>query len=287
MSDPSDIIAGLGCWRGRVTIAPLAGGLTNRNYRVDDAAGRHVVRLGDDIPHHHILRFNELAASRAAAAAGISPAVTHAEPGIMVTRFIDGETLGPERVRQQAPRVLELVRRVHREMPSHLRGPALVFWVFHVLRDYGHVLSGRRPDGELAMLLDRAARLEAAVGPVDLVFGHNDLLAANFIDDGQRLWLVDWDYAGFNSPLFDLGGLASNNGFSPAEEAALLDTYFGAPASAELRRRYAAMKAAAALREVLWGMVSEIHSTLDFDYAAYAQDYLRRFEAAWDDFQRM
>ncbi|MDR6288521.1 thiamine kinase-like enzyme [Inquilinus ginsengisoli] len=285
MPEASDIIAGLGCWSGRIAIAPLAGGLTNRNYRVDDAAGRHVVRLGDDIPHHHILRFNELAASRAAAEAGISPAVEHAQPGILVTRFIDGETLTAERVRQELPRALDLVCRVHREMPAHLRGPALVFWVFHVLRDYGHGLAGRRPAAELAALLDKAARLEAAVGPVDLVFGHNDLLAANFIDDGDRLWLVDWDYAGFNSPLFDLGGLASNNGFSVAEEAVMLEAYFGAPASAGLRWRYTAMKAAAALREVLWGMVSEIHSTLEVDYVAYTEANLRRFEAAWTDFQ--
>jgi thiamine kinase-like enzyme len=287
MPEPSDVIAGLGCWSGRVTIAPLAGGLTNRNYRVEDAAGAHVVRLGADIPHHHILRFNELAASRAAAAAGISPEVEHAEPGILVTRFVEGETLTPERVRQEAPRVLALVRRVHIEMPAHLRGPVLAFWVFHVLRDYGHALEGRRPDAELADLLDRAALLEAAVGPTELVFGHNDLLAANFIDDGRRLWLVDWDYAGFNSPLFDLGGLASNNGFSPTEEAAMLEAYFGGPASAELRRRYAAMKAASLLREAMWSMVSELHSTLDFDYAAYSDDNLRRFERAWDEFRRI
>lgn len=287
MPEPSDIIAGLGCWSGRITVAPLAGGLTNRNYRVEDAAGAHVVRLGADIPHHHILRFNELAASRAAASAGISPEVEHAEPGILVTRFVAGETLTPDRVRQEASRVLELVRRVHTEMPAHLRGPVLAFWVFHVVRDYAHALAGRRTAAELAGLVDRAARLEAAVGPVELVLGHNDLLAANFIDDGRRLWLVDWDYAGFNSPLFDLGGLASNNGFSVAEEAAMLNAYFGAPPSPELRRRYAAMKAASLLRETMWSMVSELHSTLDFDYPAYTDENLRRFEAAWDDFQRM
>jgi thiamine kinase-like enzyme len=84
--------------------------------------------------------------------------------------------------------------------------------VFQVLRDYGHVLreggSAHLPD--LPRLAAAAERLEAAVGPVEIVFGHNDLLPANLIDDGDRLWLVDWEYAGFNSPLFDLGGLASN-----------------------------------------------------------------------------
>jgi thiamine kinase-like enzyme len=287
MPEPSDVIAGLGCWSGRITVSPLAGGLTNRNYRVEDAAGSHVVRLGDDIPHHHILRFNEVAASRAAAETGISPEVEHAEPGILVTRFVDGETLTSERVRQEVPRVLELVRRVHHEMPAHLRGPVLAFWVFHVLRDYGHSLEGQRPEAELADLLDRAAQLETAVGPVELVFGHNDLLAANFIDDGKRLWLVDWDYAGFNSPLFDLGGLASNNRFPAVEEAAMLEAYFGAPTSPDLSRRYTAMKTASLLREAMWSMVSEVYSTLDFDYAAYTDDNLRRFERAWDEFRRM
>ena len=72
---------------------------------------------------------------------------------------------------------------------------------------------GSRYASRLPELVDVAAGLELAVGPVDLVFGHNDLLAGNFIDDGRRVWLIDWDYAGFNSPLFDLANLASNNEF--------------------------------------------------------------------------
>ena len=80
----------------------------------------------------------------------------------------------------------------------------MVFWVFHVVRDYAHTLRGveSRIQPELPRLLEIAEKLEIAVGRVSLVFGHNDLLAANFIDDGERIWLIDWDYAGFNSPLF-------------------------------------------------------------------------------------
>ena len=78
-------------------------------------------------------------------------------------------------------------------------------------------------------LLARADRLEAAVGPIEVVFGHNDLLAANFIDDGKRLWLLDWEYAGFNSPLFDLGGLASNSELSREQAEQALALYFGRP----------------------------------------------------------
>ena len=136
------------------------------------------------------------------------------------------------------------------------------------------------------LFLEEAEDLEGAVGPIELVFGHNDLLAANFIDDGARLWLVDWDYAGFNSPLFDLGGLASNNQLDEAQEDWLLENYFGDAVDDRLRRRYAAMKCASLLRESMWSMVSEIHSQLDFDYAAYTKENLHRFEAAWEHYRQ-
>jgi thiamine kinase-like enzyme len=119
------------------------------------------------------------------------------------------------------------------------------------------------------------------VGPVEIVFGHNDLLAGNLIDDGSRLWLVDWEYGGFNSPLFDLGGLASNNELSPALEDRLLELYFAAPATDDLRRRYQAMKCASLLREAMWSMVSEIHLSIEFDYEAYTAENLDRFERAY------
>jgi thiamine kinase-like enzyme len=283
--------ASLAIWQGPVEPEPLGGGITNRNFRVRDRGRDCFVRIGADIPVHGILRFNELAASRAAAAAGISPAVVHAEEGVLVLDYVEGRALGPADVREPArlPGIVALIRRVHRELPLHLRGPVLAFWVFHVLRDYAHTLraGGSRMVPELPRLLASAERLERAVGLVELVFGHNDLLAANLIDDGRRLWLVDWDYAGFNSPLFDLGGLASNNELSPAQEESLLELYFDRPIDDALRRSYAAMKCASLLREAMWSMVSEIHSKLAFDYVAYTAENLARFERALADFERM
>ena len=290
MADPIKTAAGLSCWRGKVDPESVGGGITNQNFVVKDGSERFFVRIGDDIPEHGILRFNEAAASRAAAAAGVSPEVVHQEPGALVLRFIEGRTFTEEDVRkpENLQRIVPLVRRAHAEIPNHLRGPALVFWVFQVLRDYAGTLrdGDSRMLAELPRLLDIAGKLEKAVGPVDLIFGHNDLLAANFLDDGERIWLVDWDYAGFNSPLFDLGGLASNNQLSPEQEAWLLETYFNAPVTDELRRRYEAMKCASLLRESMWSMVSEIHSTLDFDYVAYTTENLQRFERAWNEFSK-
>jgi thiamine kinase-like enzyme len=120
------------------------------------------------------------------------------------------------------------------------------------------------------------------VGPIDLVFGHNDLLAANLIDDGHRLWLIDWDYAGFASPLFDLAGLASNNGFDAAHERALLERYFGKAPDGVLTSRYEAMRCAALMRETLWSMVAELRPTVSgVDFVAYTRENRARFETAW------
>ncbi len=281
------IIRGLPIWRGAVQISPLGGGITNVNMLVQDDLRRAVVRIGDDIPVHQILRFNEVAASRAAHAAGISPAVLHQSPGVLVIEFIEGRTLSAVDLRQDPvlEQALDLVARAHRDIAQHLRGPVLMFWVFHVLRDYAATLrqGESRHLPRLSDLQRDAARLEAAVGPIDVVFGHNDLLPANFLLDTNRMWLIDWDYAGFNSPLFDLGGLAANAGLTVAQERRMLETYFGRCEDG-LWRRYLAMKAAAALREAMWSMVSEIHSDLDFDFAAYTAQSMLTYRAAFDAF---
>jgi len=281
----------LSCWKGDVDPQPLSGGITNVNFTVEDAGGKFVVRVGGDIPLHQVMRFNELAASRAAHAAGISPEVVHWEPGALVMRFIEGKTFEAADVRkpENLERIVDLIRKVHHELPRHLRGPSLVFWVFHVLRDYAATLrdGDSRMVPELPRLMEIADGLEREIGPIDLVYGHNDLLAANLIDDGARLWLVDWDYAGFNSPLFDLANLASNNAFTPDMESWLLEAYFGEPCNGSQHRRFAAMKCASLLREAMWSMVSEIHSELDFDFVEYTAENLDRFERAHGEFQAM
>jgi thiamine kinase-like enzyme len=282
--DPMARALALPIWRGEVRASRLGGGITNLNLLVTDACRRAVVRIGDDIPVHQIMRFNELAASRAAHAAGVSPAVVYHEPGALVIDFVEGRTMTATDLRDPAllDQALALVLQTHRDLPRHLRGPALTFWVFQIFRDYAATLTeGRsRHLPALARLLSEAADLERAVGRIEMVFGHNDLLPGNFLHDGTRMWLIDWDYAGWGSPLFDLGGLAANAGLDPAQEAWVLETYYGQPPDADLWHRYRAMKAAAALREAMWSMVQEIHSDLDFDYRAYTAEYLDTYRAA-------
>jgi thiamine kinase-like enzyme len=283
--------AKLPIWRGRVEPQPVPGGLTNTNLVVEDGGRRYMVRIGGDIDVHCVSRANELAASRAAHLAGLAPEAVYAEPGVLVLAFIEGRTFTADDVkdRRNRHRIVALLHRCHRDIPKFLKGAGILFWPFHVIRQYGHVLrqAHASKQDDVPRLLAAADDLERGVGPIELVFGHNDLLAANIIDDGARLWLVDWEYAGFNSPLFDLGGLASNSGMPEPMREELLEHYYERPVTDELRRRFAAMTAVSLLRETLWSMASEVHSALEFDYRGYTAENLARFDAAYADFLNM
>ena len=191
----------------------------------------------------------------------------------VISEFTDGRTFVEADLRADVTRLAALLRTVHAEVGRRLRGPANAFWVFHVLRDYVACI------GADPAYLVSADRLEAAQVPLPVVYGHNDLLPGNLIDDGQRLWLIDWEYGAFGTAMFDLANLASNGGYGAADDEALLNAYFEGRVTDDLRRSFAAMKAASALREALWAMVSEVQlKTPGVDYRAHAAEYLRRLD---------
>lgn len=282
-------IARLPCWQGEVQIDALSGGMTNLNFKVIDGDAEYVVRLGEDDPVHLISRSNEIASCQAAFEAGLSPELVYHESGILVVRFISGKVFDEADVRINAnlERIVELMRHFHHDVPRRFNQVAVMFWVFQVLRHYFNLLhQGNSAHlARLQQLASIADELESAVGPVEIRFGHNDLLAANFIDDGDRIWLIDFDYAGFNSPLFDLSNLASNNELDPAQELSMLQQYFGDSPDQKRLTSYHAMKCASLLRETLWSMVSELHSRVDMDFADYTQKNLSRFESVYAEFK--
>lgn len=272
-------IAALGLWQGEISLAPLQGGLSNEGWIVTDATGRFVVRFGADYPFHHVERAREAMVSHAAHEAGFAPRLIHAGPGVMVTQFLGARTLDGEAVRADLTRITALIRAFHQRMPAHVQGIATLFWPFHVVRDYARTLhaAGSPWVPQVPGFQALSARLEAAQVPLPLVFGHNDLLPANLLDDGQRLWLVDYEYAAYSTALFDLAGLTSNSGCGAAETDAVLGDYFGHAPDATLRRAMAAMQCASLLREAMWSMVSQEHlNAPGTDYAAYAADNLTR-----------
>ncbi|WP_435136103.1 phosphotransferase [Pseudopelagicola sp. nBUS_19] len=288
IEDPISRAAQLPCFDNPDQIQLLSGGITNVNLQVTDGDRRYVVRFGEDIPEHGVLRWNELALSRAAESAGISPAVHYHEPGVLVLDFIEAQTYTEEVARdpKNVTRIVDLLKHMHYALAPHLTAPVLTFWPFQVNRTYATRLrtDGSRYTSKLSELMVGLNKLEDATGPVSLVIGHNDLLAANILDDKKKLWLIDWEYGGFNTPLFDLAGLAGNNGYTEVQEQGMLEQYFDVPAATHWRA-YQAMKCISLMRETLWSMTSEIHSSLDFDYVSYTAENMYRLNAALQDFQ--
>lgn len=288
MTDAEERIRALPLWNGSVGIEPLKGGLSNESFLVTDANGKHVVRLGRDFPFHHVYREREVMTARAASEAGFAPAMHYAEPGIMVTAFLDAKTYEGDDVRENRLRIAGLMRAFHIEMPKHVSGAGFMFWVFHVIRDYARSLKvgDSRMSPHLPSYLALADELELVQSPLPVVFGHNDLLPANFLDDGERLWLIDFEYAGFNTAMFDLAGAASNAGMTGEESDQLLTAYFGHEPDEKLRRSHAAMQCASLLREAMWSMISELHlAAPGADYEAYTAENLSRLEAALETYR--
>jgi len=264
-----------------LTLTALSGGITNRNFLIT-AAGtseRYVIRLaGNDTHLLGISREVEHAATVAAAGVGIGPEVTAfiRPEGYLVTRFIDGRPVSLEEVRQPAMlrRVADSVRRVH-------GGPAIpgLFVPLRIVEAYLALATSRGVPQPVAWDEAHAAgrRIERALldSPIDLRPCHNDLLNANFIDDGERIRIVDWEYAGMGDPFFDLGNFSVNHDLTPVEDAILLEAYEGEVRPSRLAR-LALMRVVSDFREAMWGVLQQGISSLDVDFIAYADEHFER-----------
>ena len=272
-------------WKNKIKISPVKGGITNKNFLVIDGAKKYFVRIGDDIPEHLVYRSNEVQASKAASKIGICPKLLFNEKSIQVFNYVEGKTFESEDIKKNLDNITKLIKKVHTKIPDQLIGQSVIFWVFHVIKNYSNFLESNQSSyiKILPELLKKSSNLENVSSPFDIVFSHNDLLPANFIKDKDQIWLIDWEYAGFNTPLFDLGGLASNNDFSENEEKSLLEMYFERKLSSELLIKFKAIKCASLLREAMWSMVSEITSDIEFDYESYTSENLSKFNQAFNE----
>lgn len=280
-----ELISEIKFWKNKIDISPIKGGITNKNFLVIDGSEKFFVRIGDDIPQHLVFRSNEVQASKAASKIGICPKLLFYNKSIQVFNYIDGKTFNSEDIKNNLYNITKLIKSVHTKIPDQLIGQSVIFWVFHVIKNYKNYLDNHKSSyiKILPDLLKKAQTLENISSPFEIVFSHNDLLPANFIQNQEKVWLIDWEYAGFNTPLFDLGGLASNNNFSENEEKYLLENYFEKKLSSELLVKYKAIKCASLLRETMWSMVSEITSNIEFDYKSYSADNLSKFNKAFDE----
>lgn len=258
------------------------GGMTNLVFRV----GEYCLRIPGKGTEEYIDRANESVAAAEAARAGVSPEVLHFDPatGVMVTRFIHGaETMSPEKFRSRAgspTRAALAFRRLHE---SGAQFP-FRFELFAMIDDYLKVLSTKDvvlPEGyhEVVREADQNVRAALAAHPLPLTACHCDPLCENFLDTGERMWIVDWEYSGMNDPLWDLGDLAVEAGFDAEQEEEMMRAYFGREPLPAERGRVVIYKAMCDLLWTLWGLIQLANKNPAEDFRAYADGRFARCKA--------
>ena len=279
------LISAIPIWQNKIIISKVDGGITNQNFLVEDGVKKFFVRVGKDIPEHLVYRSNEIISSKVASSLQISPKVIFNNNDLQVIDFVKGSTLKDTDIKENLNSIISLIKKVHYDMPKNLYGQSIIFWVFHVIRHYSKFLEENNSKyiSMLAELLKKSDLIEKNSSPFQIVFAHNDLLPANFIKDNEKIWLIDWEYAGYNTPLFDLGGLSSNNNFNEKEDIILLENYYEKKINDEIINKFKCLKSASLLRETMWSMVSEITSKIDFDYSNYTNENLIKFNKSFED----
>jgi thiamine kinase-like enzyme len=283
MTTIDEIVARIPDWqRHDVRATPLAGGLTNTNYRVDVDGASYVVRIpGQSTELLSVDREHEYHNTLAAAQAGVGARVVHYLPDIpvMVLEFIPGPTMSGERLREPA-----MIARVARSARMLHAGPHFVneFNMFRTMDFYLDIVRSRAiriPDG-YQEYVPIARRIEAALAarPLDLAPCNNDLLAENFIDDGHILRLVDYEYSGNNDPCFELGNICNESDFPPELVEQLCAAYFGQASASKVARiwLYYCMSN---IGWVLWGSIQNAISAIDFDFWEWTMAKWRKAQA--------
>ena len=275
--------------RGEIRVAPIAAGLTNQNFRVEVQGTPYFVRLpGAWTDLLAVDRANELHNTRAAAQADVGPEVVAHDPesGALVLGWIDGRTMSNAAF--QAPgmpaRIAESLRQLHAGL--RFRDDFDMFRLTEYYLGVANQRSIRIPDGYREEL-PKVTLIEAALVARRLpsVSCHNDLLAENYLDDGRKLWIVDYEYSGNNDPTFELGNTAQELGFDAARQEELCAAYFGEATPALLAR----MRLQMIMSDVgwtLWAAIQAAISSIDYDFWGWAEERWGRASTAFnrDDF---
>ena len=275
-----EAIARVPMWKNAtdLKVTPLSGGLTNQNYRVDTGKKSYVLRMsGERTELLGIDREYEYHTQTIAGELGIAPeVVTFIEPeGYLVTKFIEGRAIPPEELRkpENIVKVAALLNEIH-AMPS-IPG---AFSPFMVVRSYEKIAREHNvtfPE-KYDWLISQMNDAEAAMQNTSRIQRpcHNDLLNGNFLL-ANKLYVLDWEYAGMGDIYFDLANFSNNHELSEDEDHLLLDCYFGS-VNSQAVAHLNIMKIMSDFREAMWGLVQVGISSLDFDFLGYANQHFRR-----------
>jgi len=288
--DIEAIVRRVPAWsRAPLSIRPLSGGITNRNYVITVDGDEYVVRVpGERTELLGIDRRCEAEASRRAAELEIGPPVLGELPGVgtQITLLVPGHHLENGAFLEHLEEIVDLLKILHGSGPLSGRFPIHRVVEWHARDASSH---GAIPPAAYERLHQESRLIEAAfnAAPMPPVPCHNDLLPANVLFSPDRVWLLDYEYAGMNDVFFDLANLSVNCGFDQAADERLLHLYFGA-VNRSSWARLQLMKVMSEFREGMWAVVQQAISTLDTDFVTYADERLRNCErlAAAPDFRR-
>ncbi|HMU92291.1 MAG TPA: choline/ethanolamine kinase family protein [Anaerolineales bacterium] len=281
-----EVVSKMEAWKGRdVSIEHLSGGLTNTNYKVHVDGRPFFIRVpGEGTELLAIDRNNEYHNSRAAANAGVAPQILHHFPeySVMVLEFLNGKTMSKDSLNQKGmpARMAQSIKKLH-------AGERFLtdFNMFRLTEYYLRLCKERDikiPDGYLDRL-GTVALIEKAmsVNQLATVPCNNDLLAENYIDDGNQLWLIDYEYSGNNDPTFELGNTCQEMQFNDEQIREVCAAYFGDVSPAMIAR----MKLNMIMSDVGWGLwaaIQEKISTIEFDFWGWALERWGRAQEKMD-----
>ncbi|RKF15140.1 LPS biosynthesis choline kinase [Roseovarius spongiae] len=265
------------------------GGLTNLVHQVDVNGQSVIVRIPGPGTEDYIDRAVEAHNAEAAWRAGVSARLLWVDPpsGVMISEAIEGvTTMTPENfgTRAGAPaRAGGALARLHRSGEEF----RFRFELFAMIEDYLRILGTKDvslPDGYHDVVAAAEPVKEAlAANPAPLAPCHCDPLCENFLDDGDKMWIVDWEYSGMNDPLWDVGDLSVEAGLTDAQDMELMRAYFGGDPTAAQHGRVVIYKAMCDLLWTLWGLIQHADGNPAEDFWAYATGRFDRCKALMQD----
>lgn len=258
------------------------GGLTNQVYRIADDSHTWLLRVAGEGTDEYIDRSVEEHNARVAADVGVSASVYYFDrkTGLMLANYLDGcETMSASKFNERAGAPAR-AGRVMKKLHSSGQRFQFRFELFSMIDEYLKTLESL--DVELPRgyhdVVKEAEPIQNALEKQSIVLApcHCDPLAENFLDDGKRMWMVDWEYSGMNDPLWDLGDLSVEAGFTDEQDLEMLNAYFDGNLSPSDHGRMVIYKAMADLLWTLWGLIQHGNKNPADDFWAYATGRFER-----------
>ena len=279
----------LSIFKDEIVLERLGRGLSNYSFLLNNNKKKFVVKFLNDLKLFHTTHIQEVAANNAAYEVGIAPKIMYHDKKVIIFEYIQSQSLTVEEIKEKKilKHLIYSLKIIHKKIPLYFRGPAMITWNFHSIRDYVRILTKMNSlhIDKLKIYIKDVNIFENISSPFEIVFTHGDFFLSNILNDGKKLWFIDWEFSGFNSPLNDLANIAKHGKLNPEEENFILEQYYKDSFSSKLMCQLNIIKCASIIREILWSMIAEIKLPIDYDFNNYTHKTLEKYKIQLDSFK--